>query len=62
MLYYAGRAGLMGSLLLTNTTGSTDVDAMQCLAYGALISAVDPVATLSVLGSDEVGAHAHRRR
>ena len=47
MLYYAGRAGLMGSL-------HTDVDAMQCLAYGALISAVDPVATLSVLGSDEV--------
>lgn len=31
-------------------------DPLECLMFGSLISAVDPVATLAILGSDEINA------
>ncbi len=44
--YYAGRAGWI--------TGISTTNPMESLLFGALISAVDPVATLSIMGSPEL--------
>ena len=34
-----------------------DTSPLECLLFGAVISATDPVATLAMLGSKEVNAH-----
>jgi sodium/hydrogen exchanger 8 len=44
--FYAGRAGWI--------TGISQTNPMEALLFGALISAVDPVATLSIMGSPEL--------
>ena len=44
MLYLGGKLGLLSSL-------NTDQGPFQAFLYAALISAVDPVATLVVLGA-----------
>jgi sodium/hydrogen exchanger 8 len=45
--FYAARLGLIQNVDHENP--------MESLLFGSLISAVDPVATLSILGSDEIG-------
>jgi hypothetical protein len=44
--FYAGKAGWI--------SGISDTNPMEALLFGALISAVDPVATLSIMGSPEL--------
>mmetsp|Transcript_29353 Transcript_29353/g.85557 ORF Transcript_29353/g.85557 Transcript_29353/m.85557 type:complete len:617 (-) Transcript_29353:67-1917(-) len=46
--YFLGRIGMIS----IDTT-----DALEPLMFGALISAVDPVATLSIMGSSELNCH-----
>jgi len=46
MTFYAGKLGLVGGVDTTSP--------MEALVFGALISAVDPVATLSIMGSPEL--------
>ena len=47
MLYYAGRLGLLTSL-------HTEDGPFLSFLYAALISAVDPVATLVILGAGKI--------
>ena len=44
--FYAGQLGWI--------TGISTTNSMEALLFGALISAVDPVATLSIMGSPEL--------
>ena len=44
--FYIAKAGLISSV--------SDTNPMEALLFGALISAVDPVATLSIMGSPEL--------
>jgi len=46
LTFYSGRMGLIKGIDTTNP--------MEALLFGALISAVDPVATLSIMGSPEL--------
>ena len=46
LTFYCGKIGLISGISKTNP--------MEALLFGALISAVDPVATLSIMGSPEL--------
>jgi solute carrier family 9 (sodium/hydrogen exchanger), member 8 len=46
LCYYAARIGLVSDI--------DDENPMEALLFGALISAVDPVATLSIMGNEEL--------
>jgi len=46
LTFYAAKMGLV--------TGISDTNPMEALLFGALISAVDPVATLSIMGNPEL--------
>ena len=43
--------GILGSLFQFKFFGNIDMSVMECLIFGSLIAATDPVSTLAVFGA-----------